>query len=269
MIRLLVRDCEGKLIPREFDDHDIPAYAILSHTWNTDNSQEVTFDDDLNPDTGEDKDGYRKILFCEEKAAAAGLQFFWIDTCCINKRSEPELSEAINSMFRWYQKAARCFVYLSDVSATSVEGPSSHSWHTAFRRSRWFTRGWTLQELIAPSSVEFFTKDGQRLGDKASLESIVHEVTGIDKIALQGYPLSQFSIQERKSWAERRSTKRQEDEIYSLLGIYGVTMPLIYGEGKDRAFRRLNDEISKLPKGRQHFKSLALGSPCSIDLKHC
>lgn len=261
MIRLLTRDSDGKLILREFDDDAIPAYAILSHTWNTDNSQEVTFDDDLNLDASEDKDGYRKISFCEEKAVKAGLRYFWIDTCCINKRSETELSEAINSMFRWYEMATRCYVYLSDVSLSSDEQSSPHSWQSAFRKSRWFTRGWTLQELIAPRVVEFFTKDGQRLGDKASVELIVQDVTGIDMMALRGYPLSEFSVEERKSWAEHRITKKPEDEIYSLLGIFGVTMPLIYGEGKSRACKRLDEEISKLSKGKQQYKSLMLVSP--------
>jgi len=173
-MRLLTRDNNGKLTLREFDNHNLPAYAILSRTWNTDNSQEVTFDD-LEGGTGTDKAGYRKIIFCEEKATATVLQYFWIDACCINKRSEPELLEAINSIFRWYRKAARCYVYLSDVSArdNKENGQFLQGWEPASRRSRWFTRGWTLQELIAPEVVEFFTFDGERLGDKLSLKTII------------------------------------------------------------------------------------------------
>lgn len=136
-MRLLTRETNGELVLREFDSNSAPAYAILSYTWNTDNSKEVSFHD-LEDGTGKSKTGFDKIRFCEKRAAADGLRFFWIDTCCINKRSDPELSEAINSMFRWYQKAARCYVYLSDVSGSSDEGNglSSHAWETAFRQSR-------------------------------------------------------------------------------------------------------------------------------------
>ena len=119
------------------------------------------------------------------------------------------------------------------------------SWESAFRKSRWFTRGWTLQELIAPPSVEFFSSEGKRLGDKKSLERQIHEITGMAVQALQGRALSEFSVDERLSWAEKRETKREEDKAYSLLGIFDIYMPLIYGEGMDNAFRRLREEIDK------------------------
>jgi hypothetical protein len=163
----------------EFVGNDIPRYAILSHTWGADH-EEVTFKDMVDG-TGKAKAGYRKIRFCKKQAAKDGLQFFWVDTCCIDKSISTELTEAINSMFRWYQDAARCYVYLPDVSTGGSVGDDEFArrWKTAFKKSRWFTRGWTLQELIAPVSVEFFSVEGERLGDKKSLERTLHEITGI------------------------------------------------------------------------------------------
>jgi hypothetical protein len=230
---------------------DIPPYAILSHTWGTDD-EEVTLND-LVSGISNSKIGYRKLEFCREQARSDKLHHFWVDTCCIDKTDHAELSEAINSMFRWYREAAKCYVYLSDVSTHSCD-KNDHSglmWESAFRKSRWFTRGWTLQELIAPGSVEFFSKEGQRLGDKKSLEQHVHEVTGIPIDALQGRHLSNFSVSERISWAEHRETKRKEDKAYSLMGIFDIYMPLIYGEGRENAFIRLRGEIDKRLKGKK------------------
>jgi hypothetical protein len=152
-------------------------------------------------------------------------------------------------MFRWYRKAAKCYVYLSDVSVRDFD-KNNQSWESDFQKSRWFTRGWTLQELIAPPSVEFFSLDGERLGDKKSLEQQLHKITGIAIQALQGLTLSQFTITERMSWAEKRKTKREEDGAYSLLGIFDIHMPLIYGEGKNKAFIRLREEIDKASRGK-------------------
>jgi hypothetical protein len=145
-------------------------------------------------------------------------------------------------MFRWYQNAAKCYVYLSDVSAVECTQPQ---WQSAFVGSRWFTRGWTLQELLAPRWVEFFSHDGKRLGNKDSLEQQIHEATGIAAQALQGVPLSQFPVDERMSWTTKRETTIEEDQIYCLLGIFDIYLPLIYGEGKKHAFGRLQDEIDR------------------------
>ena len=217
-------------------------YAILSHTWG-DDDEEVNFKD-LTDGSGKTKDGYRKIRFCGEQAARDGLLHFWVDTCCIDKSNNTELSEAINSMFRWYRNAAKCYVYLTDVSTNDhdeVDLPLQ-SWEAAFRKSRWFTRGWTLQELIAPRSVEFFCANRKRLGDKKSLEGQLQEMTGIAVSAFRGTSLSEFSVDERMSWAKNRETKREEDKVYSLLGIFDISMPVIYGKGKEKAFRRLKRE---------------------------
>jgi hypothetical protein len=152
---------------------------------------------------------YIKMLqFCAQQAARDGLQYFWVDTCCINKSRDSELSEAINSMFRWYHQAAICYVYLTDVWTKDQMDPSLKLWETAFGNSRWFTRGWTLQELIAPPLVEFFSLNGYRLGDKKSLEVQLHKITGISVLALRGRPPSDFSFDERVLWTRNRNTKR-------------------------------------------------------------
>jgi Heterokaryon incompatibility protein (HET) len=145
----------------------IPRYAILSHTWGADRS-------DMMDGTGTSKPGYwNKIQFCGEQVERDDLQYFWIDACCIDKASSAEVEEAINSMFCWYRNAAICYVYLADVSRLALDAdgkPSQLLWESSFRKSRWFTRGWTLQELVAPASVELFSKEGEQLGNKRSLE---------------------------------------------------------------------------------------------------
>lgn len=248
-MRLLQRDSAGHLSLTKDLIRDIPAYAILSHTWGAD-TEEVSYRDVVGG-TGRDKSGYKKIHFCGDQARRDDLQlqYFWVDTCCIDKSNSAELGEAINSMFRWYQNAARCYVYLADVSTESQD--QSVSWQSAFQQSLWFTRGWTLQELIAPRCVEFFCSNGNRLGDKKTLEQELHKITKIPFAALRGNDLSGFSVEERMSWANRRNTTREEDRAYSLLGIFGIHMPLIYGEGADNAFNRLQDELQKR-QNRKH-----------------
>src|ERR1700693_4507113 len=216
-MRLLEMKSPGEFSLIQVATHNTLPYAILSHTWT---GQEVTYQD-LISGAGKSKSGYEKIKFCGEQARRDGLQYFWVDTCCIDKSNNTELSEAINSMFRWYRDAAKCYVYLSDVSTneTNQNNLSPQSWEAAFRKSRWFTRGWTLQELIAPPSVEFFSREGKRIGDKKSLGQIIHEVTGLAVQTLEGSTLFEYSVTERLSWAKKRETKREEDKAYSLLGI--------------------------------------------------
>ena len=246
-MRLLRYEEDGCLTVISFDDNAIPQYAILSHTWGAD-AEEVTFAD-LAEGGGKHKSGYKKIRFCGEQAHQDGLQYFWVDTCCIDKSDKAELSSAIQSMFRWYQNATKCYVYLSDVSARKRKLDdmlTQFTWEPAFRSSRWFTRGWTLQELLAPSIVEFFSQEWERLGDKISLKSLVNKVTGIPYRALDGAPLSQFSVDERLRWKGDRQTKREEDAWYSLSGIFDVEIAPAYSEGAVSAFKRLKDEIDKL-----------------------
>jgi hypothetical protein len=243
-MRLLSTNADGSFSLTQFmRKNDIPSYAILSHTWEADD-QEVVYRDLIN-NLGRNKNGYRKMQFCSERAKRDGLKYFWIDSCSIDKSNNTELTTAINSMFQYYKNAAKCYVYLSDVS-TAGHSP----WEAAFRKSRWFTRGWTLQELLAPQSVEFFSQDGQPLGNKDSLRQQIHEITGIALEALQGR-LSQFSNDERKTWAAKRETTIEEDQVYCLLGIFEIYLPLIYGEGKEHALRRLQDEIEKRSGGVQ------------------
>ncbi|KAF4609460.1 hypothetical protein G7Y89_g15856 [Cudoniella acicularis] len=238
-------------LTKDFVD-DIPTYATLSHTWGVE-EEELTFQE-LMDGSGKHKAGYKKIRFCGEQAKRDGLQYFWVDTCCIDKANSTELAKSINSMFRWYRNAAKCYVYLSDVSRSAYDTDKSNQlpWESAFRKSKWFTRGWTLQELIAPIIVEFFSEDWERLGSKASLERHVCEITGIPIKALQGSALSDLSVTERMSWAENRNTTYEEDKAYSLLGIFDVYMLPIYGEGGERALKRLREEIDKASKGIQH-----------------
>ncbi|KIW10920.1 hypothetical protein PV08_10219 [Exophiala spinifera] len=236
-------------------DNAILQYAILSHTWG-DEGQEVTFED-MDKGSGRDKAGYEKLRFCGEQARLDGLEYFWVDTCCINKKDMAELSHAIRSMFRWYRNAARCYVYLSDVSTNKRrrgDRGTRETWEHAFRESKWFTRGWTLQELLAPSSVEFFSQQRKRLGDKKSMAQQIHEITGIPKSAFQGAPLTRFKRKERFSWMNHRQTKLEEDKAYSLLGVFDVDMHLRYGEGIASAFKRLDEEIDKVEKCIQELR---------------
>jgi hypothetical protein len=245
-MRLLRYEEAGRLTITSFDDA-IPPYAILSHTWGPD-AEEVTFAD-LAKGGGKDKPGYKKIRFCGEQAQRDGLQYFWVDTCCIDKTDKAELSLAILSMFRWYQNATKCYVYLSDVWTKKRKAGSisnEFTWEPAFRSSRWFTRGWTLQELLAPRIVEFFSEEWDKIGDKISLKALIKEITGIPHEALDGTPLSQFSVDERLRWKEGRVTQREEDRVYSLQGILDVELAPVYGEGAAGAFKRLKDGIDKL-----------------------
>lgn len=245
-MRLLERiNADKYILTRDFIGGDqVPRYAILSHTWGA-VSDEVTFKD-LVYGSSKSKAGFAKLHFCGEQANSDGLRHFWIDACCIDRANNNELTSAINSMFRWYQNAERCYVYLSDVSIRSPDRQSSHiDWESSFRNSRWFRRGWTLQELVAPDIVEFYSRDHIRLGDKQSLGQSIVEVTGIPSSALRGQPLSAFSTEERFSWSAKRQTTLKEDQAYCLLGIFGVFFSLIYGEGQSSAMRRLRNEIQE------------------------
>ncbi|KAH7074944.1 hypothetical protein BKA63DRAFT_543623 [Paraphoma chrysanthemicola] len=238
-MRLLQLQDDGEFSLTEYVGSSIPPYAILSHTWGFDNDEVIL--KDLVKGKGKTKKGYRKLIFCGKQAANDGLRHFWIDSCCINKDSSAELSEAINSMFRWYHEAVKCYAYLSDVSTISCAGGS-----VTFQESRWFTRGWTLQELLAPKCVEFFSAEGDQLGSRISRVQEIANITGISTVALLGRAMSHFSVEERMAWANRRETTREEDIVYSLFGLFDVHMPLIYGEGKEKALRRLRKEIREV-----------------------
>jgi Heterokaryon incompatibility protein (HET) len=237
-MRLLSINSDGTFSQTRFANGNIPnSYVILSHTWEADD-QEVTLQD-INDGSGGDKAGYRKIQFCGDQAKKDGFEYFWVDSCCIDRSSSSELSEALVSMFDWYKSSTRCYVYLLDVSASTT----SVSWEAAFRTCKWFTRAWTLQELLAPPLVEFFSAEGNRLGDKKSLEPEICEITSIPVEALRGKPLSSFPLSQRRLWTSNRSATRAEDKAYSLMGIFESFIPPMYGEGEKNAFRRLWKEV--------------------------
>ncbi|EJF64136.1 HET-domain-containing protein [Dichomitus squalens LYAD-421 SS1] len=234
-------------------------YAILSHVWRQ--GGEETFQDLRALQNAEKaRKGLKrrllkirtplpsvlsrasdKIRGCCAVARKHGYRWAWIDSCCIDKTSSSELSEAINSMHEWYAAADVCFALLDDVG----DDHDPRLKDSKFRRSRWFTRGWTLQELIAPAVVVFFSKDWRLLGTKEQLADLVEQITGVDRAVLRHeIPLDAVSVARRMSWASKRQTTREEDRAYSLMGIFGVNMPTIYGEGQN-AFIRLQEEILK------------------------
>ncbi|KAG2347123.1 HET-domain-containing protein [Suillus weaverae] len=228
-------------------------YAILSHRWLADR-EEISFQDlqhtQVPPSKGshdshaeltfpsnvQGKQGFAKFRGACDHASRAGLEYIWIDTCCIDKTSSAELSEAINSMHTWYQDSAVCYVYLHDVGGDG-------NLQSALENADWFQRGWTLQELIAPDNVYFFNKDWIKIGSKATFAPILNKITRIRQDILLGNPCNP-SIAEKMSWAAGRKTQKIEDRAYSLMGLFGIHMPIIYGEG-DKAFRRLQLEIMK------------------------
>ncbi|KAI6042108.1 heterokaryon incompatibility protein-domain-containing protein [Pisolithus marmoratus] len=240
-------DPEAVVLKGDLDDSKT-AYAILSHRWT---DSEVSYEemtrlakmDSQEREEIKRRDGYEKIT--RSCALARGrYKWLWIDTCCIDKRSSTELSEAINSMYRWYQNSQVCYAYLHDVEMTF---PTTRN-HRKFSRSNgwpeWFVRGWTLQELIAPTEVQFFNKAWVDIGSKRHLASTLADITGIPvKILLNGVISEpRPSVAQVISWAADRKTNRVEDRAYSLLGLLGVNMPMVYGEGEG-AFRRLQRKI--------------------------
>lgn len=235
---------QGESLTISLEEHtetELPPYAILSHRWGL-AGEEVTFDDFVNG-TAKLKPSFRKVEGCCRQALDDGLAHVWIDTCCIDKRSSAELSEAIDSMYRYYKKAEVCYAYLQDVT-DSKENPEAHG--SAFRHSEWFQRGWTLQELIAPGTVIFFSENWTQLGSKKGLAKTLQQITGIRfKCLTSPAKTKNCNISTRMSWASARKTSRIEDRAYSLMGIFDVHMPILYGEG-EKAFMKLQMEIVKI-----------------------
>lgn len=216
-------------------------YAILSHRWG---DEEVNLEDfTANSTAVREKLGYAKIQDSCTRAVQDGYSYVWVDTCCIDKTSSSELSEAINSMYLWYQQAEVCYAYLFDVDVPDGYDPDLDD-GKALEKSAWFERGWTLQELVAPRNMIFFSKDWKVLGTKAGLKQILARITKIDEDILDGSKdLSYISVAKRMSWAATRETSRPEDMAYCLMGIFNVNMPMLYGEGGEKAFVRLQEQI--------------------------
>lgn len=218
----------------EFGEDNIPPYAILSHRWG---DQELTFKEISKKRTDTSKRGYLKLQQACKIAVRYAVSYLWLDTACIDKTSSAELSEAINSMYKWYQESKVCIAYLEDVSI------SGHDFEQSFKKSVWFSRSWTLQELLAPKRVELFDGAWVHIGSRESHADRIAEATRIPAAVLEGHSqIWDCSIAERMSWASQRKATRPEDIAYSLLGIFDINMPPLYGEGT-KAFTRLQEEI--------------------------
>ena len=244
----------------DFRDDETTEYAILSHRWIDDT--EINYEEMVglaNMEEGErdairERLGYTKILDTCRQAQKDGYEWVWVDTCCIDKRSSAELSEAINSMYRWYRNAKTCYAYLHDVDGPSFptkkddeKYPKSNGW------PEWFSRGWTLQEMIAPSDVQFFNKDWQPIGNKVMLAETLTEITRVpEDILTDGLNERRPCVAQIISWAADRTTTRVEDRTYSLMGLLDVNMPMLYGEGK-KAFHRLQLEIIRSTNDQSIF----------------
>ncbi|KAI1858379.1 uncharacterized protein JN550_012744 [Neoarthrinium moseri] len=248
----------------DFFGVDVPRYAILSHTWGR---EEVSYQDMLQGRHSQvlGKKGASKIQAACLRARRDDLHYVWIDTCCIDKTSSAELSEAINSMFAWYKRATVCYAYLDDVNADLNQyahiqvdtAPTPKELdqiiESDFARSRWFTRGWTLQELIAPQNLKFYGADWKYIGEKKSMAGILSHITGVEERILAGrMQLNRVSVAQKLSWASSRVTTRVEDMSYCLLGIFDINMPLLYGEGS-RAFERFQEEIARTTNDQSLF----------------
>ncbi|CZR54938.1 uncharacterized protein PAC_04823 [Phialocephala subalpina] len=239
------------------DDRKIPEYAILSHVWGP---EEISFQDITGDRTlAKKREGFPKLRDSCKQARRDGYEYIWIDTCCIDKTSSTELSEAINSMFQWYKDSAICYVYLSDVEKIDDDEDrifyaEDFTSHKDYRRqpSRWFSRGWTLQELLAPSRLRFFNTNWISMGMKEDHLEVISKMTHIDLFALKGGDLRRLSVARRMSWAANRQTTRAEDIAYCLLGIFNINMPLLYGEGAN-AYIRLQEEILKVSDDQSLF----------------
>ncbi|PVH67854.1 HET-domain-containing protein, partial [Cadophora sp. DSE1049] len=233
------------MLIEEFFGSDIPPYAILSHCWG---DEEVGFQDIGRP-RWQRMYGFIKIKYTCQQAKVDGFGYAWIDTCCIDKSSSAELSEAINSMYSWYSEATVCYVYLQDV----IPSDSTEKSVRQLQDSRWFTRGWTLQELLASQTVKFYDSSWNIIGTKNRLHRQLSQITQIPEIILQYRThLKSVGVAQRMSWAANRLTTRVEDMAYCLLGLFDVNMPLLYGEG-DRAFIRLQEEILKVSDDQSLF----------------
>ncbi|GAB1314718.1 hypothetical protein MFIFM68171_04928 [Madurella fahalii] len=238
---------------QECNHDNVPPYAILSHTWGP---EEVTFQVWQDRERASQNGGFMKIQNACMQARRDRIGYIWADTCCIDKTSSAELSEAINSMFKWYRASQVCYVYLSDVPDWDMtagkkrrhpddDNNEESDVPPALRQSRWFRRGWTLQELLAPTHVVFYSSSWTRIGTKANLKTPLSQITGIPADYLTGHkPVWMASVAKRMSWMAKRATTRIEDMAYSMLGIFDIYMPLLYGEGS-RAFLRLQEEIIK------------------------
>ncbi len=255
----------------------VPPYAILSHVWCKDDDHEIIYQDmmavrthkrrdvrgfealDLTDDAGDVRASHSKIMGHLANAVRCKIEWVWIDSCCINKHNHSELSSAINSMFTWYQNAARCFVYLADVTKSVLPSRS--------QQIEWFTRGWTLQELLAAGweTTAFFNRDWRLLGSKRDLMTEICQRSRIAPEHLEDYTLACAAV--KLSWAADRQTSFEEDRVYSLLGLFdNMEMDTRYGSGREqRVWREFQEKIIATTRDESIFAwQLGNDQPCGI-----
>jgi hypothetical protein len=262
-MRLLHITQDGNIeLTKDLIEIDIPPYAILSHIWE---NEEVTFNDVKSRNQQEQLAGYSKLALTARLAAKDGLEYFWVDACCIDKSDRKKLSESTKSMSRWYQKATVCYIYLSDVSinkarsnsrdslstlATKPQYEGSPDWTENFRRSQWFRRGWTSQDLLVPNSTEVFSVEGARLGKKRVLERYIRSAIGISRQSPLCPALSS-SVPKEQPPASRKIP--MVDKSYYDLGTFGLsTTDHMYSEASRDAFIRLKEKIKSRAKEEAH-----------------
>ena len=241
-------ECQTEVLEWHDDEDSKITYAILSHRWI---GTEIHYEEMV--DLGKmntkqqkeirDRQGYKKVVATCKQAEEDNCKWVWVDTCCMDKRNGAELQESMNSMYRWYANAKICYAYLHDVDGSSFPDKVDKKYHKSNGRPEWFSRGWTLQEMIAPQILRFFNKDWKPIGDRKWLAPTLEKITGVPVNILQhGLEGNRPCIAQIMSWAANRKTKRVEDRAYSLMGLLDVNMPTVYGEGK-KAFHRLQLEI--------------------------
>ncbi|KAF9472408.1 hypothetical protein BDN70DRAFT_970958, partial [Pholiota conissans] len=214
-------------------------YAILSHKWLRGTPGEITYNHWIKGSLDPESAGYRKLVsFCKTAWKDYGITLAWMDTICINKDSSSELDESIRSMYAWYERAEICIIYLSETQTI-----------TDIQHDTWFTRGWTLQELLAPKTFKFYSYEWIQLAqgpndrENSVILSFIQQTTTISYVELRNITVIPFS--RRMQWAAFREVTREEDMAYALMGIFNVCISIAYGEGADRAFLRLLEEIIK------------------------
>ncbi|KAJ8595030.1 hypothetical protein M405DRAFT_871979 [Rhizopogon salebrosus TDB-379] len=216
--------------------------VMLSHRWE-ENEPSLRHIQDKNVYKLDLVGGIMKLQSFCRTARDADYRWAWADTCCIDQTNNVEVQESVNSMFVWYRHAALTVVYLSDVPPSSKSG--------ALAKSVWNERGWTVQEFLAPRIVLFYQSDwtlylndrSPNHKDSAVIMRELGDATGIDPQALIVFHPGMGGTREKLQWVSRRKTTMQEDIAYSLFGIFGIHLPVIYGERKQNALGRLLQEI--------------------------
>ncbi|KAK7461859.1 hypothetical protein VKT23_008289 [Stygiomarasmius scandens] len=242
------------------NEKSVPEYAIISHRWRE--GEEVGFAEFTTRALDKNKpnacpSGYTKIMKACEQARRDEISWIWIDTSCIDQDNHEDVARSIKSMYAYYRNARVCYAWLHDVSASLtpsttwnvVEGINSGGLKAEVEESEWFSRGWTLQELLAPKEVIFFDRNWEEVGRRSVLTDVISLRTGIPEPVLEGIvPLQDVDMVKKLCWSVNRQTSKPEDQAYCLLGILGVSMEPCYGEGVQKAFDRLTKVlIEKYP----------------------